>query len=108
LAAAERVAAWAKCASVFKTLNQTGYGNMANPVYPDGRAVMFVCGDDTAAKPTVLGLVAELGFEVVDAGPLRVARLLEPWAMLWIHLARNQGLGREIAFARPRRAGPAG
>ena len=105
---AERVAEWATGAAVFKTLNHTGYNNMANPAYPNGRAVMFVCGDDAAAKPTVLQLVAELGFDAVDAGPLQVARLLEPLAMLWIRLATTQGLGREIAFALLRRAGPAG
>ncbi len=32
-------------------------------------------------------LIAELGFDTVDAGGLEVARLLEPLAMLWIHLA---------------------
>jgi 8-hydroxy-5-deazaflavin:NADPH oxidoreductase len=105
---AERIAAWAEGASVFKTLNHTGYNNMANPVYPNGRAVMFVCGDDQAAMPTVLQLVAELGFDTVDAGGLKVARLLEPLAMLWIHLAITQGLGPEIAFALLRRSGPAG
>ena len=105
---AERVAAWAEGASVFKTLNHTGYNNMANPLYPNGRAVMFVCGDDDDAKPVVLRLVGELGFEAVDAGALKVARLLEPLAMLWIHLATAQGLGPEIAFALLRRAGPAG
>jgi 8-hydroxy-5-deazaflavin:NADPH oxidoreductase len=108
VSAAERIAGWAKGASVFKTLNHTGANNMANPVYPDGRAVMFVCGDDDAAKPMVLQLVAELGFAAVDAGELKVARLLEPLAMLWIQLAIRQGLGREIAFALLRRAGPAG
>jgi 8-hydroxy-5-deazaflavin:NADPH oxidoreductase len=105
---AERIAAWATGAAVFKTLNHTGANNMANPAYPGGTPVMFVCGDDAAAKPTVLKLVAELGFEAVDAGPLRVARLLEPLAMLWIRLAMTEGLGREIAFALLRRAGPAG
>jgi 8-hydroxy-5-deazaflavin:NADPH oxidoreductase len=70
--------------------------------------VMFVCGDDQAAMPTVLRLVAELGFDAVDAGGLKVARLLEPLAMLWIQLAMGEGLGREIAFALLRRAGPAG
>ena len=105
---AERIAAWAEGASVFKTLNHTGFNNMADPVYPNGRAVMFVCGDDEAAKPTVLQLVGELGFDAVDAGELKVARLLEPLAMLWIQLAMRQGLGREIAFALLRRAGPAG
>ena len=105
---AERIAAWAEDASVFKTLNHTGYNNIANPEYPGGRPVIFVCGDDEAAKPTVLELVAELGFDAVDAGELKVARLLEPLAMLWIRLATTQGLGREIAFALLRRAGPAG
>jgi 8-hydroxy-5-deazaflavin:NADPH oxidoreductase len=108
VSAAERIAAWAKGASVFKTLNHTGANNMANPEYPGGRPVMFVCGDDERAKPTVLTLVGELGFDVVDAGSLKVARLLEPLAMLWIHLALHQGLGREIAFALLRRAGPGG
>jgi predicted dinucleotide-binding enzyme len=108
VSAAKRIAAWAEGASVFKTLNHTGANNMANPVYPDGRPVMFVCGDDADAKPTVLQLVEELGFDAVDAGELKVARLLEPLAMLWIHLAMHQGLGREIAFALLRRAGPAG
>jgi hypothetical protein len=40
---------------------------------------------------------------VVDAGGLRVARLLEPHAMLWIHLALDRGLGRDWAFALVRR-----
>jgi hypothetical protein len=48
---------------------------------------MFVAGDDDAQKPAVLGLVGDLGFEAVDAGPLRVARLLEPYGMLWIDQA---------------------
>jgi predicted dinucleotide-binding enzyme len=78
---------------VFKTLNHTGVNNMADPVYPNGRAVMFVCGDDDDAKPTVLRLVSELGFDTVDAGALKVARLLEPLAMLWIHLATASGSG---------------
>jgi len=79
---AERIAAWAKGASVFKTLNHTGSGNMANPVYPDGRAVMFVCGDDAARKPVVLELVAELAEPLLElvlladllAGPGHVPR----------------------------------
>jgi len=34
----------------------------------------------------------------VQAGPLGQARLLEPFAMLWISLAVAHGYGREIAF----------
>jgi len=56
-------------------------------------------GDDAAAKPKVMALVGELGFETVDAGPLRIARLLEPHAMLWIRLALNHGFGGDWGFA---------
>jgi len=101
--AGEKLQGWAKGASVFKTLNTTGFGNMADPIFHGLRAVMFVAGDDAANKPKVVELVGALGFEVVDAGPLRNARLLEAHAMLWIDLALNRGLGRDFAFALLRR-----
>jgi hypothetical protein len=50
-----------------------------------------------------MDLVADLGFEPIDAGPLRAARLLEPLAMLWIDLVTKRGHPRDIAFARLRR-----
>jgi len=95
----EKVQGWAAGASVFKTLNTTGFKNMAEPAFDGVKSVMFVAGDDEAAKPKVMALIGELGFETVDAGPLRVARLLEPHAMLWIHLALNRGFGRDWGFA---------
>ena len=101
--AGEKVQGWARGAAVFKTLNTTGYGNMADPVFRGVRSVMFVAGDDAAAKPKVIALLTALGFEVIDAGPLRNARLLEAHAMLWIELALNRGLGRDFAFAIVRR-----
>jgi hypothetical protein len=103
--AGEKVQEWAKGAAVFKTLNTTGFGNMANPVYGGVKSVMFVAGDDAAHKPKVIALVAALGFDVIDAGPLRNARLLEAHAMLWIDLALQRGLGRDWAFARLKRGG---
>jgi predicted dinucleotide-binding enzyme len=39
-----------------------------------------------------------LVFEAIDAGPLKQARLLEPFALLWISLAYGQGMGRDFAF----------
>jgi predicted dinucleotide-binding enzyme len=100
---AEAVARWAKGARVVKTLNSTGAGNMTDPIYGGERATMFVCGDDARAKATARVLVAALGFDVVDAGPLVQARLLEPLAMLWISLAYGGGLGPNIAFRLMRR-----
>lgn len=101
----EKVQGWATGASVFKTLNTTGFANMANPSFKAGKPVMFVAGDDAANKPIVMKLVGELGFDMVDAGPLRNARLLEAHAMLWIELALNRGLGGDWAFSILRRQG---
>ncbi len=99
----EQVAEWASGAKVFKTLNQTGAENMASARAFATPPVMFVAGDNESAKPLVMGLVGELGFEAVDAGPLRIARLLEPYALLWIDQARVRGRGRDFAFAITRR-----
>jgi len=96
--AAEQIARWAPGAKVVKTFNHTGADNMANPAYGPQKPVLFVAGDDAAAKQTALQLVQDVGFDAVDAGPLANARLLEPLAMLWIYLAFH-GLGRNIAFA---------
>jgi len=103
ISAGEKVQSWAKGASVFKTLNTTGFGNMAEPVFHGVKSVMFVAGDDAANKPKVIAVVAQLGFDVIDAGPLRNARLLEAHAMLWIDLALKRGQGRDFAFAVLRR-----
>jgi NADPH-dependent F420 reductase len=94
----ELVAQWAAGARVVKAFNTTGAGNMADPAYGDMAATMFICGDNPQARATVSGLAAELGFEVVDAGPLMAARYLEPLAMLWVHLAYSQAMGPAIAF----------
>jgi predicted dinucleotide-binding enzyme len=96
--AAEQVAGWAAGAKVVKAFNTTGWPNMANPKYGDQSATMFICGDDAGAKAAVTRLSDELGFETLDAGPLKVARYLEPMAMLWIHLCIGMGWGPGFAF----------
>jgi len=101
--AAEEVARWAPGAKVVKAFNTIGAQHMANPRFGTQSASMLVCGDDGAAKKTVLALAEVLGFDPVDAGPLRQARLLEPLAMLWISLAYAYGHGPDIAFKLLRR-----
>jgi hypothetical protein len=95
--AGEMVAAWAPSARVVKIFNTTGYNNMEDPDYNGQAATMFYCGDDADAKETAGKLAADLGFDPVDAGPLKLARTLEPLAMLWISMAFG-GYGRDIAF----------
>lgn len=99
----EMVAGWAKGALVFKTLNQSGFGNLGDTSRYQPRPVMFYAGDAQQRRADVATLLEDLGFEAVDAGPLRNARLLEPHAMLWIDLAMKRGLGRNFAYALVRR-----
>jgi predicted dinucleotide-binding enzyme len=57
-----------------------------------------LCGDDAAAKRTVGALARDAGFEPVDAGPLRTARLVEPFGLLVGQLAYTQGLGPALGY----------
>jgi 8-hydroxy-5-deazaflavin:NADPH oxidoreductase len=101
--AGEQVASWAPGAFVFKSLNTTGATNMGNAADYPVKPLMLVAGDNEAKKPVVMELVGKLGFESVDAGPLKNARLLEPFAMVWIDQAMKRGRGRDFAFALVRR-----
>ena len=101
--AGEMVASWAKGAKVVKIFNSVGYGLMANPVF-EGRAIpLFYCGDVAEAKKVAASLAKDIGFDPQDAGPLMNARLLEPYAMLWIWMAVKGGFGRDFAFQIVRR-----
>lgn len=96
--AGETIAEWAGNAQVVKAFNSTGSKNMENPVYDSGRITMFICGDDPESNNVIARIAEDIGFEVIDAGPLHAARYLESLAMLWVHLAYNQGWGRDFAF----------
>jgi NADPH-dependent F420 reductase len=96
--AAEQIAAWAPSARVVKAFNSASVRVMNDPQFGNHGATMFYCGDDPAAKQIVHDLVAGLQFDPVDAGPLASARYLEPLAMLYIHLAFQQGWGSNCAF----------
>ncbi len=93
----ERIAQWAPEAHVVKAFNTVSSATMADPDYDGQSATLFICGDDGDAKSKVTELADQIGFETVDAGPLKNARYLEPFAMLYIHLAMN-GWGSQCAF----------
>ena len=100
---AEQIAQRAKGAAVVKAFNTISSLTMADPLFGSERADLFLCGDDAGAKRTVAQLGQELGFEPVDAGPLRAARYLEYLAMLWVHLAYKQNWGPNFIFKTVRR-----
>jgi NADPH-dependent F420 reductase len=101
--AAEEIARWAPAASVVKAFNTVGASTLHDAKYGDHSASVFVCGNDDAAKKMVAQLSEEIGFEVIDAGQLTMARYLEPLAMLWIHLAIRGKFGSKIAVKLLRR-----
>ncbi len=101
--AGEEIARRVTGARVVKAFNTTGAENMKSPQFGSQRAAMLICGDDAGAKAVVSDLVRDVGFELVDAGALHIARLLEPLAMLWIHLAYGQQMGTGFAFGLLRR-----
>jgi predicted dinucleotide-binding enzyme len=62
------------------------------------RPSLLYCGDDAAAKELAARLVREVGFDAVDAGPLRIARYTEPFALLVAQLAYEGADGPELAY----------
>jgi predicted dinucleotide-binding enzyme len=95
----EIVQGWLPGAHVVKTLNQVGAEIMADTRRLSHRPVMFMAGNDAGAKGKVGPMLTDLGFEALDAGDITKARLLEPFAMVWINQALMRGKGRTWAFA---------
>jgi predicted dinucleotide-binding enzyme len=62
------------------------------------RPSLVYCGDDRRAKKVAARLIRELGFAPLDAGPLRIARYTEPFALLVAQLAYEGRGGPELAY----------
>jgi len=62
------------------------------------RPSLVYCGDDQDAKDVAASLIRDVGFEPVDAGPLRIARYLEPFSLAMAQLAYEGDEGPEIAY----------
>ncbi len=92
------IAAAVPGARVVKAFNTFGAEWHADPAVGDTTADLYIAGDDAEAKALVTELGKTMGYDVVDAGPLRNAAVLENVAMLWIHLALAGGRGRGIVF----------
>jgi predicted dinucleotide-binding enzyme len=62
------------------------------------RPSLLFCGDDRHAKKITERLIRDVGFEPVDAGPLLVARYLEPFTLAIAQLAYEGKEGPQIAY----------
>jgi len=85
-------------AKVVKAFNTVFAQHMDSGQLDEQPLAAFVAGDDDDAKSTVLELAREIGFDAVDGGPLRNARLLEPLAYFNIQLGYVLGMGPQIGF----------
>ena len=70
------------------------------------RPSLVYCGDDAASKAIAAGLIRDVGFAPVDAGPLRTARYTEPFTLLIARLAYEGEGGPELAYRFERFASP--
>ena len=68
-----------------------------------GRPSLVYCGDDRKAKRVATRLIRDVGFEPLDAGPLRIARYTEPFALLVAQVAYEQKGGPKVAYRLERR-----
>ena len=62
------------------------------------RPSLVYCGNDESAKSVAAGLIRDVGFDPVDAGPLQIARYTEPFALLVAQLAYEGEGGPEVAY----------
>jgi hypothetical protein len=85
-------------ARVVKAFNTVFAPNQSTGRVGKEQLTLFVAGDDSNAKQTIMNLGREIGFDPVDAGPLRSARYLEPMAMLLINLGYGLGMGTKIGY----------
>ena len=61
------------------------------------RPSLLYCGDHRGAKRVAARLIKDVGFDPVDAGPLRIARYLEPFTLAVAQLAYD-GKGSSLAY----------
>jgi len=59
---------------------------------------LIYCGDHRRSKEVAATLIADAGFDPLDAGPLRLARYSEPFALLVAELAYEGKQGPEMAY----------
>jgi NADPH-dependent F420 reductase len=98
VSAAEQLQAQVPGASVVKAFNTVLASRHGNPVEGGAPLDAFIAGDDAAAKSTVGELASSLGYRVIDAGGLRMARSLEEMAFLNISLNATNGWSWQSAW----------
>ena len=62
------------------------------------RPSLVYYGDDAKAKKVAVELIEDVGFDPIDAGPLRMGRYVEPFVLLIAKLAYEDKRGPALAY----------
>ncbi len=96
---AEEIAKLLPKAQVVKAFNHVFAENMATGRLGQVALMALVAGDNAGAKEVVMNLARDIGFDAVDAGPLKSARYMEALGMQLIALGYGQKMGAGIGFS---------
>ncbi len=88
----------ARIVSAFNTLPSEVFFSVFERRSRGARPNVVYYGDDAGAKEVAARLIRDVGFEPVDAGPLRIARYAEPFALLIGQLAYEGDRGPALAY----------
>jgi 8-hydroxy-5-deazaflavin:NADPH oxidoreductase len=78
-------------ARIVKAFNTVGHQHFVKPHFSGARGVMFIAGDDLAAKTAVATLCREWHWETSDVGGIDAARYLEALSVIWIRQEQQTG-----------------
>jgi len=84
--------------SAFNTIPSEVLFGVFDVRHKSPRPGLVYCGDDPESKDLAAGLIRDVGFDPVDAGPLRIARYTEPFALLMAQLAYEGEEGSDLAY----------
>jgi predicted dinucleotide-binding enzyme len=85
-----------KVVKAFNTIIAAQIVDQATPPGTPHRRALPIAGDDASAKRAVTRLIDEIGFDVVDAGPLAEGRRLDPMAA-WGPVLAADALSQSLA-----------
>ncbi|MDF1503051.1 NAD(P)-binding domain-containing protein [Roseisolibacter sp. H3M3-2] len=96
----ERVQAWAPRARVVKVAIPGAYV-IPQPMVHGVAPTVPIAANDRAAKETVARMIAGIGLDPFDAGPLRFSRSIDEFALLFfVPLQQGRAEGIEMKFLR--------
>jgi len=88
---------------VIKAFTIYGFENFIDNAYNNYdhiKPAMLIAGNDNSSKDELASLIEALNWETVDTGNLDQALHLEHMTLLWIKMARVQGIGSDFVWAR--------